>query len=334
MWKSVLQNLLYFIHELYPAAYSQSNWTCDGVDKALSWGAYCEKIARQSHQNGSLQIAFSHLARKSNMALLFCQLQDARYHLLKSLIHNQALETNVQEHISHVAKMTLGSTAAARIYEQVNQQQESYKQISAYINDTMNENFHKDLKSKLVLEVMDTLSSEQVNETLSALVKIPDGLNILLDDMRCGNVMLDVKKVSIGKMIVEFLNSALRSPRAPIHKCIVQTLCNLQPERLCDLLLCSRNLLVAFLAVLRREGQKLVFVEHPAGHSWSPQDLSSSFLTYKDLVTVCSNIHLSKSLVASTDKIISEWCIQEDGAIWNDVLSDVKIAVHRRDAFP
>ncbi|XP_063591151.1 uncharacterized protein LOC134768325 isoform X2 [Penaeus indicus] len=263
-----------------------------------------------------------------------CLLQDARYHLLKSLIHNQALETNVQEHISHVAKMTLGSTAAARIYEQVNQQQESYKQISAYINDTMNENFHKDLKSKLVLEVMDTLSSEQVNETLSALVKIPDGLNILLDDMRCGNVMLDVKKVSIGKMIVEFLNSALRSPRAPIHKCIVQTLCNLQPERLCDLLLCSRNLLVAFLAVLRREGQKLVFVEHPAGHSWSPQDLSSSFLTYKDLVTVCSNIHLSKSLVASTDKIISEWCIQEDGAIWNDVLSDVKIAVHRRDAFP
>ncbi|XP_069991284.1 uncharacterized protein [Penaeus vannamei] len=333
MWKSVLQNVLYFMHELYPAAYSQSNWSCDGVDKALSWGTYCEKIARQSHQNGSLQIAFNHLAKKSNEAFSFSQLQDARYHLLKSLIHNQALERNVQEHISQVARMTLGSATVARIYEQVNQQQESYKHISAYINDTVNENFHKDLKSKLVIEVMDTLSSEQVNETLSALVKIPDGLNILLDDIRCGDVVLDVKKVSTGKMIVEWLDSALRSPRAPIHKCIVQTLCNLQPERLCDLLLSSRNLLIAFLAVLHREGQRLVFVEQPAAYSWSPQDLTS-FLTYKDLVTVCSNIYFNKYLAASTDKIISEWCAQEDGAIWNDVLSEVKITVNRRDAFP
>ncbi|XP_042867130.1 uncharacterized protein LOC122249968 isoform X1 [Penaeus japonicus] len=331
MWKSVLQNVLYFIHELYPAAYSQSNWTCDGVDKAVSWGLYCEKIARQSHQNGSLQIAFSHLAKESNEALLFCQLQNARYHLLKSLIHNQAVEIHVQEYISEVAKRTLGSTVVARIHEQVSQQRESYKLISAYISDTVHENFDRDLKSKLMWEVADTLSSEQVNNTLSRLVKIPDGLNILLDNMKCENAIYDVKNVAVDKRIVEWLDSALRTPKAPIHKYVVQCLCDLQPTKLCGLLLSNHSLLIAFLATLHREGQKLVPIDNQTGYSWTPQDLSSSILTYKDLVTIYSNIRLNKSLTASADKVVSEWCMKDGGAIWSDVLGDVKIAVNRKE---
>ncbi|XP_042216956.1 uncharacterized protein LOC121862710 isoform X1 [Homarus americanus] len=324
MWKDVFGNILYFMHDLLPAATSKTNWTQDGIDRAVSWGAYCERAARKFFHNGSMELALSQLAKQSPWVLTVHDLKNARQLLLRLLVQNQLLKPDVKEHVHYVVYKVLGSDEAAILHKQASQQQKFFKKL----NNTLRQN--KDLKrrlqTRLMLEAANSSGQGELQDCLSKMVVLPRGLSQILEAAKLDNAAGSINQnICLGPQIINWFEGVLLSPLDNNHRRLVRSLCTEPSSVLSELLIENPSFLKSVLSTLNREIQKLEPHFSGEGCCWMPQSPSVSILSYQDVVNVCMALLKNKVLAVCIQEMVCHWCSQDGGAAWIDVLKDANV---------
>lgn len=323
MWKDVMHNLLYFLHELLPAAASRTNWNQDSLDKAMCWGAYCEKISRQFLHNCTMQSAFSCLARQSQWALTFHDLQSARQLLLRILIQNQLLDPCVKEYVRQVADMVLGPAITSTLCQQASQQNYSCKQLMSALTEMKYEEVKRRLGTRLMLEASSSSDQDHLQDCLTKLVMLPEGLAMILTAVRLDNEAGVDKYVLMGPRIVEWLEGVLTSFQDSTHRRVVRTLCTTPTLLLLSEVLGNNlSLFRLLMSVLNREAKKLEPFYDSESCCWLPQNPTASILNYPDLVCVYTALLKVEGVAVHAQKKVRSFCLQDGGSVWNDVIKD------------
>ncbi|XP_045599691.1 uncharacterized protein Ufm1 isoform X1 [Procambarus clarkii] len=325
MWKDVLHNMLYFMHDLLPAAASKATWTEDGINKAVSWAAYCERAARKFQHNDSMEIALSRLARQSQWVLKLHDLQNARQLLLELLLQNQLLDSDVKEHIQHMARTSLGPNLTTMLNEKASQQQDSYKQLLSTLRESTDNNIKRRLEMRLMLEAANSSGHEQVQNTLCKIVMEPSGISRILEVIKLD----DNENCSLGPRIIDWFEGVLQSPQDSRHRSVVRGICTLPLALLCEVLRYSSNLFKLVLSTLNKEVQKLEPYYSSEGCCWMPQNPATSILSYHDLVGVYASLLQNKELAKYAHEAVCSWCLQDGGATWLDIIRDANSDIMR-----
>lgn len=317
MWKLVVQNLLYFMHDLLPAAYSHGNWTQDGVDRAISWGAYCERTVRQSSQNGTMKEAFLHMIEKYDWVLSFRQLQNAQLYLFRFLIQNQLIDEDVKFYINQKANKVLGSVAAEDLCKEVRQQADYHKYLMNHLSRTEGKVYLR-FQTRLLLEAANSFSSEELYPQLKQLIMSPCGLELLIEALTSQNDRFASKS---SAPIMKWLENTLRAHNGSVYERILTQLRSVPSKVLCKLLIVNPALHSVLLSSLKREGKKLNPCYEKEHCTWVSLEKSRCLLKYEDLVDIYNALQADEGIALSTKEKVLSWCLEDGGMVWTDVIS-------------
>lgn len=325
MWKDVLHNMLYFMHDLLPAAINKTNWTKDDIDKAASWAAYCERAARK-FQNSNMDIALSCISKQSQWVLVLHDLQNARQLLLSLLMQNQLLDASVKEHVQQVTHILLGADVLATLNKQVAQQEDFYKQVLHRMKETVDDEMQKKLEIRLILETANYSGPRQVQDCLDKMVMQPGGLSKILETVKLDDMGSAKENVNLSLQIIAWLEGVLHRPQDwRQHRRVVRDLCTLSSSLLCEILSSCPNIFKMILLILNTEVQKLEPYYCAEGCSWMPQNPATSILSYQDLVCVYASILQNKLLAAHVHVTVCDWCLEDGGSTWTDIIKDANL---------
>ncbi|XP_071547149.1 uncharacterized protein [Panulirus ornatus] len=323
MWNEVMHNLLYFMHELVPAAASRTNWNQDSIDKAVSWGAYCEKISRQFRHNYSMRIAFSCLARQSLWAMTFHDLQSARQLLLKIFIQNQLLDLCVKEYVHQVANTVVGPTITATLYQQAVQQNSFCNQLMNVLTDMKYEIVKRRLGTRLMVEAASSSGQDKLQDCLTEMVMFPEGLSMILSTVKQDKEAGSVDRYFLlSPSIVEWLEGVMTSLQDSRHRQVVRTLCTLPPALLNEVFNGNLSIFRLLMSFLNKEAKKLEPYYNSKGCCWLPHNPTASILSYQDLVCVYTALLKVEGVGLYAQEKVLSFCLQDGGAVWSDVIRD------------
>lgn len=323
-WQEVVDNLLYFYSELLPGAASQANWTKEGVDRALSWGKYCERVARRLHHNGSVMFALAQTTQHFPSGITLTNMLDACHILLKLLIQNQLLEEDVKQHVKELASTSLDSSAVAKINLHTTQQTIHSRFLFSQLKGKKFLEVTRKLGIRLMLEAAIASGQDQLQECLNRLLVQPEGLSLLMDitwtkDKGSSN--------SVNYQVLTWVKRILSSPQHTNYKSLLRRISSLSPRILCHVMGTYPDLLIVILSAIQREVQMLEPYYDTEDTNWFPHDPASSTLGYPDLVRICSAMLMDQNLSAKLREAIDTWRLNGKGAVWADLIRD---ASHQR----
>lgn len=321
-WQEVVDNLLYFYLKLLPGAASQANWTKEGVDRALSWGKYCERVARRLRYNGSVMLALAQMTQHFPSATKQTNMQDACHILLKLLMQNQLLEEHVKQHVKELASTSLDSSAFAKIILHTTQQKIHSRVLFSQLKGKKFRGLTRKLGTRLMLEA--AAGQDQLQECLNRLIVQPEGLSLLMDVIW---VKDKATSNSVNFQVLTWVKKILSSPQHTNYKSLLRRVSSLSPRILCDVMSTYPDLLIVILSAIQREVQMLEPYYDTEDTNWLPHDPASSTLGYPDLVRICTAVLTDQNLSAKLREAINTWRLNGKGAVWADLIRD---ASHQR----
>ncbi|XP_066942292.1 uncharacterized protein Ufm1 isoform X1 [Macrobrachium rosenbergii] len=315
MWKVVVKNILYFMHDLLPAAYSKDNWTEDAIDRAVSWGEYCEKAVRHCSQNGSIHVALQGMAEKYDWVLSLHQLQNARLYFFNFILQNQLIEKRLANYVNEKVIQAFG--ADHNLHVLAKQQLEYHKKVMDHLSK-IDEKLHSRFQVSLLFETAKSFTQEEMSTQFKQTLLSPHGLELLAE--------AQVSQINHGNLskasffFVKWLTNILQS-----HDCndlyvgVVTQLGTLSPALLCKLFAEEESLLTALLLSLKGEVMKLKPCYEGEQCTWISSEDELCVIDFKEIVNVFDSLMSDDCLSQRCKEKFLCWSMEDGGMVWSDI---------------
>ncbi|XP_068226122.1 uncharacterized protein [Palaemon carinicauda] len=316
MWKVVVKNILYFMHDLLPAAYSQGNWTEDALDRAIAWSEYCEKAVRQCSHNGSVHVALQGMAEKYDWVLSLQQLQNARLYFFSFIMQNQLLEVKLSNYVNEKVLEAFGENHNLHILAK--QQIEYHDKVMDYLRKN-EENINSRLQVSLLFETAKSFTVEEISTHFEQVLMSSHGLELLTEAWVSQRSVGNPSKSSI--FFMKWLKSILQSYDCnDLYVSVITQLGMLPSVLLCKLFGEEESLLSALLVSLKGEVTKLEPCYEGEQCTWISLKDEPCIIEYNGIINIFRSLVSEGSLAKHIKEKLSCWSVEEGGMVWNDII--------------
>ncbi|XP_064084963.1 uncharacterized protein LOC135200331 isoform X1 [Macrobrachium nipponense] len=313
MWKVVVKNILYFMHDLLPAAYSQGHWTEDAINRAVSWGEYCEKAVRHCSQDGSIHIALQNMAEKYDWVLSLHQLQSARLYFFSFILQNQLIEKRLADYVNEKVIEAFGADHNLNVLAK--QQLEYHKKVMDHLSK-YDEKVHSRYQVSLLLETAKSFSQEEMNTQMKQTLLLPHGLELLAEAV--------VSQISHGNpskasfYFIKWLRNILQSHDCnDLYVSVVTQLGTLSPVLLCKLFAEEESLLTALFLSLKGEVMKLKPCYEGERCTWISSEDEPFVIDFKEIINIFDSLMSDDCLSQRCKEKLLCWSMEDGGMVWS-----------------
>ncbi|XP_076045349.1 ubiquitin-fold modifier 1 isoform X1 [Oratosquilla oratoria] len=333
----IIEYLHYFFTELLPSAYQDGRWTNEGLDRAVVWAEYCEKVAQsvdsKPEKLKKLERILRVIAEKSMHFLPFCTIyyvRRAKDVLLTLLLQNNLLDKTVHDHVKDLIIQKSGEQKLKELEEDVAKQLVIYKDLLSEIRKHCPELMH-DIKVSLFFVCLSKQDLEQENcqhgvkQKLLSFLKEDSNFAKLIWFLISSNKCDDPEhsKVRLKKFIVKYLCEILAHSSDQNCQTLWQQLLKIPKDHLAKLCSSYREFLHTLLLELKLEGEALKPEYTDIGYTWK-KDKNFHALGFDDIVHIYSAMIKEPQTGAVVRKKVSNWGAADGGIMWVDLQFKVK----------